>query len=87
MNDDYGFICPSLNNSLIGKVIKHNDKTNYYLLQMPKKKKYEEDKFYYTKVDLHEFIDKWIEIKILKYTDFGVKYEIKKITKKQANSR
>jgi len=81
MNDNYGYICPSLHSPLIGKVIKYQKSTGFYLLQMPKKKKNEEDTFYYCNVDLHDFIDEWVEIKILEYTMYSRKEEINILNK------
>ena len=86
MNDNYGFICPSLHSSLVGKVVKYNENRGY-LLKMPKEKNSDDDVFYYCNVDLKDYIDKWVEIKVEKYTDYGVKYDIKKITKTQAKDR
>ena len=87
MNDNYGYICPSLHSSLIGKVIKYQKSTGFYLLQMPKKKKNEDDKFYYCNIDLHDFIDKWVEIKVIKYTMYGRKVDIDILTKSDMKKR
>lgn len=87
MNDSYGYICPSLHSPLIGKVIKYQESTGFYLLQMPKKKKNEEDTFYYCNIDLHDFIDKWVEIKILEYTMYSSKKEINILNKSEMKKR
>lgn len=87
MNDNYGFICPSLHSSLIGKVIKYDESRNWYLLELPLKKNKKEKEYYYCNVNLKDYMNKWVEIKIKEYTTYGRKEEINILTKTELKKR
>jgi hypothetical protein len=87
MNNNYSYTCPSIYSPLIGKVIKFDKSKNWYLLQMPKKKNDKELDFRYCNINLEDYINKWVEIKIKEYTMYGRKEEINILTKTELKKR
>lgn len=87
MKNNYSYTCPSIHSPLIGKVVEFDESRNWYLLQMPKKKNDKELDFRYCNVNLENYMNKWVEIKIKEYTMYGRKEEINILSNKELKKR